>query len=189
MATINDIQTINEGTPPIPVVNANFDAVKTLLASQGGGGNGGNGGATETSVIVPANRIAWTDTGVTLDNEVLILEASGAISHGGGVTPYGAYNQGGAYLVWLLVSDGSTPDGLMAGQNDYRVQRAAHLRSGRLWLHIRDAGGAGDNTGSFDVKVRVWDDLVSVLAPLSELAGLRDSLNALASRVSALEQA
>ena len=151
-------------------------------------GGEGNGGATETSVTVPANRIEWTDTGITLDNEVLILEASGEISHGAGVAPYGAYNQGGAYLVWTLVTDGTTPVGNVPSQIDYRVLRTAHKRSGRLWLHVRDAGGAGDNSGSFTVKVRRWANLVSVLAPLSELAGLRDSLSVLSSRVSALEQ-
>lgn len=166
------------------------DARAQEALSNGGSGNGGsgNGGATETSVVVPANRIEWTDTGITLDNEVLILEASGQISHGAGIAPYGAYNQSGAYLVWMLVTDGSTPVDNVPGQIDYRVLRTAHKRSGRLWLHVRDAGGAGDNSGSLTVKIRRWANLVSVLAPLSELAGLRDSLNVLSSRVSALEQ-
>ena len=50
-----------------------------------------------------------------------------------------------------------------------------------------DPGGAGDNVGSLTVKTRVFPNLTSVLAPLSELVGLRDSINGLASRVSALE--
>ena len=161
------------------------DARAQVALSNGGSGNGG---ATEADVVVPANRIEWTDTGITLDNEVLILEASGQISHGASIAPYGPYSQSGAYLVWVLVTDGSTPAGSVAGQIDYRQLRTAHQRSGRLWLHIRDAGGSHDNTGSFTVKVRRWANLVSVLAPLSELAGLRDSINVLTSRVSALEQ-
>ena len=177
---------------PIDALNdfaADVDA--DVAAIVVGGVPGGGVPQGDVSVVtVPANSVAWTPTDVYFNGEdALWLEASGAISHNGTTPVYGPYYSGGAYLVWVLVTDGSTPDGDVAAQNDFRGCCTAYRKTGRLWLRIRDVGGAGDNPGSFAVKVHRFTDLGAALSPLSEVGTLRDAVAALTIRVAALEVA
>lgn len=163
------------------------DADVASVVAGGAGGSGVPGGLI-TTTNVPANKTAWTDTGVVFTGEdALMLEASGTIAHDGTTTPYGPLHSGGAYLVWALITDGSTPTGDVNGQFDYRTARTAYRRTGRLWLRIRDVGGSGDNVGSFDVKAHYFADAGQPVAPLSEIGAMRDALTALTIRVSALD--
>ena len=191
-------EAVNAGFRAIDADVAGVAAVATAAdakaqAALDDGGGTGNGGATETVVNVPANVNAWTDSGVTVTrDQPFIIEASGQISHGAGIAPYGPYSATGAYLVWLIVDDGSVPPaGAANAQRDFRVVRTGYRLSGRLFYRVHDIGGGSDNDGLFAVKTRVFANLQSVLAPLSEIYGLRDSLtasiNALTIRVSALE--
>ena len=116
--------------------------------------------------------------------DALWLEVSGAISHQAAPAPtYGPLHSGGAYLVWAIVSDGSTPAGDIGGQNDFRTVSTAYRKTGRLWLRIRDVGGSSDNQGAFDVKIHRYADPGQALAPLSEIGLLRSALVALTIRV------
>ncbi len=149
--------------------NAMRDAISTDVQALADGGLGGGGvpGGVATTTNVAANNTAWTDSGVTLTGEDgLILKASGTIAHDAMVTPYGPLHSGGAYLVWALITDGSTPAGDVSGQFDYRSQRTAYRQAGRVWYRIRDVGGSGDNTGSFSVDAHYFADPAPAVAPL-----------------------
>ena len=164
------------------------DAKAQAALDNGGNGAGVPQGAV-TLVNVLANRAPWTDSGVDFTGEdALWLEASGAISHQAAPSPtYGPYHSGGAYLVWVLVADGSVPDGDVAAQNDFRLHSTAYRKLGRLWLRIRDVGGSGDNQGAFDVKVHRFADPGEALTPLADYATTRAELVALTIRVATLE--
>lgn len=192
MLDVSQIQNIAPNQAPRQGTNAALAAIRSLFG-QVSQISGGTGGAVFSTVNVPANRFEWTDTGLVLSGtDALIMEAVGAISHSGTVPLYGPY-EGLAELRAVLVTDGSTPNGNIAGEVSYRIRRTFNREPGRLWLRIRDVGGNGDNPGSFDVALARYLDSTTAPAPMihrhsqSEVAGLVDVIANLTARVQALE--
>lgn len=179
----------NEGDKPEAVNAALRDINRELvaiLAAVALGGGGGGAGAVVTSTNVLANKVEWTDTGVTLSGtDVLIMEATGAISHNSSDPLYGP-ESGAAELRAVLVTDGSTPVGDAAGQISYRVQRYFVRQPGRLWLRVRDVGGSGDNRGSFDVALARYEDANKARALLIHRHGQAD-VDGLLNRLASIE--
>lgn len=187
MASINDIQTINEGTPPIPVVNANFDAVKTLLGTAVGGT-----GAAVTAINIPASRTEWTRSSMILSaGQVAQLAATGLISHSATEPLYGPETGPAALVFAIIPTADPLPVGEVAGQIDYSGLRSI-MGIGELILRVRDVGGSGDNQGSLDVDIVVYPDVKTAPAlmnhrhNLADVRNLTSSLNALSARITAL---
>lgn len=175
---------------PIDALNdlaADVDADVAEILVSGVPGGGVPQGAV-TTIEVPANSDAWIPTGVVLSGEdALWLEVSGTVSHQAAPAPtYGPYHSGGMYLVWTLVTDGQTPTGDVAGQNDFRLRATAYRKTGELHLRARDLG-SGDNQGKYIVRAHYFANPGEALTPLADLATQRDALVALTIRVAALE--
>ena len=173
------------------VINAIKNEISRDVEALSENTDNAGGGVPQGDVLiieVPANSDAWIKTGIILNGEdALWLEVSGMVSHQAAPAPtYGPYHSGGMYLVWTLVTDGSTPVGDVAGQNDFRLRSTAYRKTGELHLRARDLG-SGDNQGKYIVKAHYFADPGQALAPLGEIGTLRDALTALTIRVSALD--
>lgn len=156
MATVNDIMDIAPNQAPRERINANYAVERSLLTLALTNGGGGDGAAV-SSVEVFANSDGWLDTGIVLlPTDALIMEATGAISHNAGPDPLYGPKEGVAELRVVVMPDGTTPVGDVAGQISYRIKRALVDQTGRVHLWIRDVGGKGDNRGSFIVILTLY---------------------------------